>query len=180
MELTHNHLFIFLISIYFIKSLELDIQLGVNLLILSAVIYYYYQENQKDTTTKSSLSELVNTNDLFPKKNENRLEIDIPKTEVVLEHLEKLKLFSEKHGTVNPDSVREIIMHTDKVFSDKSVFYREKLNTLLEGISYRLSDKDQMDEYKIIKNNIIIELDKKVEIKDPLSFHQFDGKYSVY
>ena len=180
MELTTNHIFLFLISIYFIKQLELDINLGVNLLILSAVIYYYYYEYNKDTTTKSSLSDLVNSNDVVQEKKAEKIEIDIPITEPIMDHLEKLKLFSEKHGTVNPDIVREIVMYTDKVFRDKSIFYREQLNTLMEGISYRLSNKEQIDEYTIIKTNLTRELDNKVEIKDPISFHQFKGKYHVY
>lgn len=180
MELTLNHIFIFLISIYFIKQLEVDINLGINLIILGAAVYYYYQENQKDTTTQSSLSGLVNSQDLLPKKKAEPIEIGIPITDPVLDHLEKLKLFSEKYGTVNPDIVREIVMQTGKVFRDRSVFYREQLNKLLGGISYRLSDKEQIDEYDKIKTNIIRELDKKIEIKEPLSFHQFEGKYSVY
>lgn len=180
MELTLNHVFLFLISVYFIKQLELDITLGVNMLIFGAAVYYYYYEHQKDTANRSSLSDLVNSNDILPKKNAENIEIGIPRTEPVLGHLETLKLFSEKHGTVNPDIVREIVMHTDKVFSDKSVFYREQLNQLLEGISYRLSDSKQIGEFQEIKKNIIRELDRKVEIKDPLSFHQFSGRYSVY
>ena len=71
-------------------------------------------------------------------------------------------------------------MQTGKVFRDRSVFYREQLNKLLGGISYRLSDRGQIDEYDKIKTNITRELDKKIEIKEPLSFHQFDGRYSVY
>ena len=180
MELTPKHIFLFLISIYFFKQLDLDINLGVNMLIFGSAVYYYYYEHQKDTKTKSSLSDLVNSNDLLPKKNTDKIGIGIPQTEPVLGHLEKLKLFSEKHGTVNTDIVREVVLYSDKVFSDRSVFYREQLNQLLEGISYRLSDKEQIDEFHEIKENLIRELDRKVEIKDPLSFHQFKGRYSVY
>lgn len=176
MKLSNLHIIGFLLTIFFVKQLNLDINLLVNMVILLIVVYYYYNENEVDNTNKQNLTEFLNnTNDYTFK------ELEIKKTEPIIEHLEKLRLFSEKHDHINTDVVKQLIIKTNTLFKEKSVFYREHINQLLEEIEL-LNDINIEDrqEYLEIKNKIVNELDKIVEIKDPILFYQFKGTYKIY
>jgi len=128
--------------------------------------------------SKNKLStEIQNKKKIFEKE----IEIEIKKTEPIIEHLESLRLFAEKHDHINQDVVKQLIVNTNTLFKEKSVFYREYINQLLDEIEL-LNDinMDYKLEYLEIKNKIINELDNIVEIKDPISFYQFKGTYKMY
>ncbi len=175
MKLSNLHIIGFLLTIFFVKQLNLDINLLVNMVILLVVVYYYYNENEVDNTNKNNLTEFLNSS-----SNDSE-QIEIKKTEPIIEYLEQLRLFAEKHEHINKDVVKQLILKTNTLFKEKSVFYREHINQLLEEIEL-LNDIniDDRQEYLEIKNKIVIELDKIVEIKDPILFYQFKGKYKIY
>jgi len=179
MKLSNIHIIGVLLTIFFVKQLNLDINLLVNIVIFLVVVYYYYNENEVDNKNKDNLTDFLNNKS---KENGTPLtEIEIKKTEPIIEHLESLRLFSEKHDHINQDVVKQLIVNTNTLFKEKSVFYREYINQLLDEIEL-LNDinMDYKLEYLEIKNKIINELDNIVEIKDPISFYQFKGTYKMY
>ena len=175
MKLSNLHIIGFLLTIFFVKQLNLDINLLVNIVILLVVVYYYYNENEVDITNKNNLTEFLNGS-----SNDSE-QLVIKKTEPIIEYLEKLRLFAETHDHINKDVVKQLILKTNTLFKEKSVFYREHINHLLEEIEL-LNDIniDDRQEYLEIKNKIVTELDKIVEIKEPILFYQFKGKYKIY
>tara|TARA_B100000787_G_scaffold169076_2_gene159278 strand:- start:1900 stop:2442 length:543 start_codon:yes stop_codon:yes gene_type:complete len=180
MKLTNIHILIFFLTIYFIKQLNLDMNMLVNLSILAVVVYYYYNETNMDTGRKKHLTDFVNTEKTTT---DEKLftELDLIKTEPILEHLESLKLFAEKYGNIKNDVIQDIILHTNTFFKVRSIFYRAHINTLLEEIELILSsNKQQQSEYIEIKHKIIANLDNILELNEPVSFHQFNGDYNLY
>ena len=168
MELTNNTIVLFLISVYFIKTLTIDANIAVNMAIMSVVVYYYYNEHTTDTSRKEHIQKTISK------------KIDIHQTEPILNYLDKFKLFSEEYSIISDANLKKIILYTERIFIEKSHFYRVELENLLDQIVYHINDEDLKTQFNSIRDELKKEMDKKIVIDQPLSFHQFNGNYNVF
>ena len=147
------NIIIFLILFCITKNITIQPSLFINIGLLSVVCYYYYYYLNQDNLIKNKLEQISNE------------QILINPQEKIIGYLNTLNDYAE-NNTINKETVNEIIYYTNKSFINSSQFYKEHVIKTLDGMHNITNDPL----FNTIKNNIIHELDNKIEEHYPNSY----------